>query len=179
MSKILGCFEDDSRIPVLGFGARLWPLHYIVSHCFGLNSNIFHPLFNSVEDIQNELSDSLKKKKLVPQGPVVFSEVVKFAKEFAKFCKENDSRYYIVLLIMTTKEVSDNKAFEQELKDSLHYPISVIVCRIIPEKKTSTGYSSINTIKKDRVNAEEADNQEQTQDDSIKVYQEMSEALAK
>ena len=155
ISKILGCFEDDFRIPVLGFGARLWPLHCIVSHCFGLNSDIFHPLFDSVDEIKTELRDIMRKKRILPRGPVVFSEVLRFARDFAKFCKENDSRYYVVLVIMTDKEVSDVELFKEELRASYEYPLSVIVCRIVPFKKISSTFNTMHSIKRHNWNDEE------------------------
>jgi hypothetical protein len=184
VSKILSCFEDDYRIPVLGFGAKLWPLHCVVSHCFGLNSNIFHPLFDSVDDIKAELSSILAKKKILPQGPVIFSEVLKFAKNFAQFCKEAGSKYYVVLVIMTDKELSDAHLFKEELKTSFDYPISVIVCRIVPFKKISSTFGTMNSIKKDKSNEFDEDpnenktkHKDSNEKDILKVYHEMSQEL--
>ena len=187
VSKILGCFEDDYRIPVLGLGARLWPLHCIVSHCFGLNSDIFNPLFDSAEDIHTELRRSLKEKKFLPQGPVIFSEVLSYAREFAKFCKEEDSRYYVVLVIMTNNELSDIEAFKEELKLSCEFPLSVIICRVVPSKKVSSTYETLRTdlIPKDSQSPSEKQEDQKQQvvnkdlQSDLVVYQRISDKLAR
>lgn len=193
ISKILRCFEDDYRIPVLGLGARLWPLHCIVSHCFGLNSDIFNPLFDSVEDIHAELTASLREKKFLPQGPVIFSDVLRFARDFAKFCKEEDSRYYVVLVIMTNNELSDIESFKEELKLSCDFPLSVIICRVVPLKKISSTYETMGTLNTDLTqdpakkeapsNNLETGPQNQKKEGEhsalLRVYDQISEDLAK
>lgn len=162
-----------------------------MSHCFGLNSDIFNPLFDSVEDIQRELTRSFREKKFVPQGPAIFSEVVEFARAFAHFCRKQDSRYYVVLVIMTNNELSDIEAFKEELRLSCEYPLSVIICRVVPNKKMPSTYGTMGTLhtepalerRKTEVGKSDAEKhtkspkKESAQADPVQVYKKISEEL--
>ena len=131
---------------------------------------------------------------MVPQGPVIFSEVLRFAADFAKFCKEQDSKYYVVLVIMTCKDLADIEAFKKELEKSYQYPLSVIICRVVPLKKTSTTLNDINPLRsqpretvdsktggeKDGetdTHSEPRNNETQHNERFLKTYQQISQEL--
>lgn len=41
--SIFEAYDNDMRIPFLGFGAKLPPFYSVASSCFALNGNIFKP----------------------------------------------------------------------------------------------------------------------------------------
>ena len=46
---LLKYYDDDPRTVALGFGAKLPPEYNVVSHCFALNGDYFHPEVDSLE----------------------------------------------------------------------------------------------------------------------------------
>lgn len=48
---ILQYYDNDNRIPIYGFGARLPPSYNVVSHCFALNQNYFNPEVLGLENV--------------------------------------------------------------------------------------------------------------------------------
>ena len=58
----------------------------------------------------------IKNKIFELNGPSYFSEVAKLAKEYAEYVKEKESRYYIVLIIITNNLLKDIDAFKKVLK---------------------------------------------------------------
>jgi len=60
MSK-LQLYDKDANFPVFGFGAKLPPYHIMMSTCFALNGNIFHPLCHKVKGILKAYNKCLQE----------------------------------------------------------------------------------------------------------------------
>ena len=148
ISSVLKNFDDDSQIPVFGFGAKLPPTHTITSNCFALTEKFYSPFFPNSKSVISTLEEKvIKNKNFILNGPTFFSEIVKFGKEFAKYIKIHESKYYVVMVIITDSILKDKKKFEEELKKCSSLPISIIICN-------SFNFDKINNLAENKLKEE-------------------------
>ena len=76
---ILQYYDDDNKIPLYGFGAKLEPYFDIVSHCFALKGDYFDPELDGIDEIINCYKNCFSRIQF--HGPTIFSDVIKVAAE--------------------------------------------------------------------------------------------------
>ena len=112
----------------LGFGAKLPPYHNIISHCFSLNQNFFMPTIDGYTNLKKEVKRL--EPKLIRSGPVIFSEILEYSIELAKYFKVVDKKQYIVLLVATDGDIFDITPIHKLLKQAHDLPLSILVAGI-------------------------------------------------
>ena len=93
IGTLLKYYDDDFRTVGLGFGANLPPYFNVVSHCFALNGNYFHPEVGSLELLEKAIENTLSQVQL--HGPKIISDVIKYASELATHFKKTNPKYAI------------------------------------------------------------------------------------
>jgi len=124
VGNLLSYYDDDVKMVTLGFGAKLLPYHNIISHCFAINNNFFSPIIEGYHEIFNQLEQT--EKEIIKSGPVMFSELIEYSIELAKYFKEHDKKQYIVLLIASDGDLSDMTTTQELLEKASDLPLSVI-----------------------------------------------------
>ena len=69
VGEILQYYDNDHKIPVYGFGAKILPFK-ATNFCFALNGNIFDPEVEGIEGVLEVYKKSIKH--LVFHGPTYF-----------------------------------------------------------------------------------------------------------
>lgn len=92
---ILQYFNNENRIPIYGFGAKLPPYYNIVSHCFACTGNIFEPfVYGSIDEIITVYRETIKAVTL--HGPTVFSQIIDQAIKYAENEKIDQQKYILI-----------------------------------------------------------------------------------
>lgn len=74
----------------LGFGAKLPPYHNIISHCFAINGNFFAPTIDGYDRIIESIKSL--EGEIERNGPVLFSEIVSYGIELARYFKKENEK---------------------------------------------------------------------------------------
>ena len=85
---ILQYYDSKKQIPVLGYGAKVPPLHKEfdkASHCFALNGDIFNPECDGLEEIIATYKSAVKKVELY--GPTNFEPIIQLVADMAEETK--------------------------------------------------------------------------------------------
>jgi hypothetical protein len=90
VGTLLKYYDSDSRTVALGFGAKLKPYLNVVSHCFALNGNYFHPEIESLEKVCEAIDSTLGDVEL--HGPKIISESIRYASDIARSFKTSQPK---------------------------------------------------------------------------------------
>lgn len=67
-------FDDDERMPVFGFGAKIGPLFQNSSNCFSITNNFYNPFFDSPKNLHDKIINELtKEENFRLNGPSFYS----------------------------------------------------------------------------------------------------------
>lgn len=121
--SILQQYDSDRRFPLFGFGARLPPSQTIVSHCFALNGDFFHPEVEGIDGILEAYRSALGAVSL--HGPTRFGDLLKEAKRWTD--PMLGEAKYLVLLIITDGVIEDLRTSIDEIVELTERPISILI----------------------------------------------------
>ena len=125
VGSVLQEYDSDKNIPLLGFGATL-PYLPKVSHCFGLNGNIFMPEVHTIDGVLAAYQKNLSKLSF--SGPTNFAEVIRYVGDMAYWHVSNNMPYnYFVLMIITDGVITDINETINEIVRCSGLPMSVII----------------------------------------------------
>jgi hypothetical protein len=130
VGDILQSYDQDRKISVYGFGARLPPTYNHTSHCFACNGDFFDPEVVGVEEIINVYRKALDS--VVLHGPTNFHEIIKLVADFTEVYADPaiGSQKYSVLLIMTDGVITDMKQTINEIVRAAEFPMSIVIVGI-------------------------------------------------
>ena len=130
VGEILQSYDQDRKIAVYGFGARLPPTYSTTSHCFACNGNIFDPEVVGVEEIIRVYREALDS--VVLHGPTNFNEIIRTVADFTEIYADPTigNHKYSVLLIMTDGVITDMKQTINEIVRAAELPMSIVIVGI-------------------------------------------------
>jgi hypothetical protein len=128
LGTLMKYYDDDYRIPCIGFGGKLPPYYNVISNSFALNGNYFDPTIDGLENIVKAYRERIKEVK--GHKSSIFEDIVKYATYVAKYFKEHEDKQYLVLLIITHGEIDDFDATVAELVRSTDLPLSVLIAGV-------------------------------------------------
>lgn len=124
---ILQFYDNDKRIPVYGFGARLPPAYNHTSHCFACSGDFFDPEVVGIDEILRVYQQALNS--VVLHGPTNFHELVRLVADFSEPYADPHigTQKYSVLLILTDGVITDMKQTINEVVRAAEFPMSIVV----------------------------------------------------
>jgi hypothetical protein len=128
LGTLMKYYDDDYRIPCIGFGGKLPSYYNVISNSFALNGNYFDPTIDGLENIVKAYRERIKEVK--GHKSSIFEDIVKYATYVAKYFKEHEDKQYLVLLIITHGEIDDFDATVAELVRSTDLPLSVLIAGV-------------------------------------------------
>lgn len=102
VGEILLNYDYDKQVPVYGFGGKPKYSHFFSSvalHCFPCNGNPQNPEVFGLEGIEMVYNQILRNVELA--GPTLFAPLIKETMKLSEVCKNNGSKVYNILLILT------------------------------------------------------------------------------
>ena len=151
VGEILLNYDYDKKVPVYGFGGKPKLPHFfsnIALHCFPCNGNPQDPEVFGLEGIENVYAQLLPNVELA--GPTLFAPLIQETMKLAQACKENGSKVYNILLILTGNfliffninlifigfffkidgEINDMDKSAAAIVDAAYLPLSIIIIGI-------------------------------------------------
>ena len=126
ISGILMNYDTDKRIPCFGFGAQMnFPQLKGLSHCFPLSGNYQAVEATGVNELMGLYSNALKSVSL--SGPTYFGQILEETVKLATTCKQQGSRTYQTLLILTDGDIHDMDKTIDLIYRSADLPLSIII----------------------------------------------------
>jgi hypothetical protein len=130
VGEILQAYDNDRKVPVYGFGARLPPAYNHTSHCFACDGDFFNPEVVGVDEIINVYRKALDS--VVMHGPTNFHEIIKLVADFTEVYADPEigNHKYSVLLILTDGVITDMKQTINEIVRAAEFPMSIVIVGI-------------------------------------------------
>ena len=126
ITGILMNYDSDKRIPSFGFGAQMnFPQLKGLSHCFPLSGDYNAVEVTGVEHLMAMYSYALKSVSL--SGPTYFGPILEETMKLAAACKQQGSRTYQTLLILTDGDIHDMDKTIDLIYQSAYLPLSIII----------------------------------------------------
>ena len=76
LGTLMKYYDNDNRIPCIGFGGKLPPYYNVISHCFALNGNFFDPTIDGLENIVKTFRQ--KTKEIRQHVSSIFVDIINY-----------------------------------------------------------------------------------------------------
>jgi len=130
---ILLCYDYDKQVPVYGFGGKPAGSKY-VSHCFSLTGDEKDNWAYGLDGIMGIYQNALQNITL--GSPTYFASILKKGMDIARAAKEEESKVYTILLILTDGLIHDMQAAKDWIVECSSLPISIIIVGVGNENFT-------------------------------------------
>ena len=129
-AQIIEQYDKDKIYSCFGYGAIL-PNQTEVSHCFNLNLTD-NPDINGMNEVLKCYNEAIRKVTF--KDPTYFSHVIRKITDRLKEYEKENKLIYNILVIMTDGKVDDYGDTVDAIVEASHYPISIIILGIGPNK---------------------------------------------
>ena len=125
---ILENYNQNQLFSVYGFGGKL-PGEKNVNQCFALNGNNDKPEINSIKNVLTTYRNILPVITFGSDG-VLSPIIMEINNKVKEKIKENDYKFYDILLILTNGNIKDEIETINNIVESSFLPISIIIVGI-------------------------------------------------